>query len=386
MLRYFSLVWKNALRNRRRSLLTVLSLALSLCLLGLMLSIYYALYMSETPPAQALRLYTRNRVAITLPMPAFYLQRIIATSGVREAMPWQWYGGTYKDQRDTRNFFPRFGIDPKKVFTIFAEMSIPEDQKKAFQNDRRGCIVSRALADRLGFKLGDRISLIGDIYPGTLEVFVRGIYTSELGDESLYFHWEYVRESLPAARKDLLSSIGILADSPGSVPRIMEAVDGQFRNSTVQTRTETERAFALGFLNMMGNIKAILFSICSAVIFTIMLVSANTMAMSVRERVREVGILKTLGFRPGAILGIIVSEAMVIAAVGGLIGFVLANGLCFIVRQGPAFNSAIRTLTVPPPVMITMLLTAVTIALVSSFVPAWSAARIDILQALRHND
>src|SRR5262245_36812817 len=118
MLRYFSLVWKNALRNRRRSLLTVLSLALSLCLLGLMLSIYYAVYMSETPPAQALRLNTRNRVSITLPMPAFYLQRVIAIPGVREAMPYQWFGGTYKDQRDSANFFPRFGIDPQKLFTI----------------------------------------------------------------------------------------------------------------------------------------------------------------------------------------------------------------------------------------------------------------------------
>lgn len=351
-----------------------------------MLSIYYALYLSDTPPSQALRITTRNRVSITLPMPAFYLDRILKTPGVSEAMPWQWYGGTYKDARDTKNFFPRFGIDPQKIFRIFSEMQLSEAERKAFQEDRRGCIVGKEVSDRLALRVGDRITLVGDIYPGTLEVFVRGIYTSELGSESMYFHWEYLRESLPAARKDMLSAISMLADSPESVPRVMESIDTQFRNSTVQTRTETERAFALGFLNQLGNIKAILFAICSAVIFTVMLVSANTMAMSVRERIREVGILKTLGFKPRAILGIILSEAMVIAAIGGAVGFGLANALCFIIRQGPAFNSQISTLTVPPPIMGVMLLVSVSIALVSSFVPAWSASRINILEALKYTD
>lgn len=384
--RYLSLVWKNTLRNRRRSLLTITSMALSLCLLGIMMAIYFALYLSDTPPAQALRITTRNRVAITLPMPAFYLQRILQTPGVKDAMPWQWFGGTYKDARDANNFFARFGIDPQKLFIIQSEIEISSEEKKAFQADRRGCIVGRDLAKKHGFKVGDRITLVGDIYPMNLELFVRGIYHSELGSDSLYFQWEYVREALTGARKDLLSAISILADSPESVPRIINAIDDQFRNSTVQTRTETERAFALGFLSMMGNVKAILLSVCAAVTFTIMLVSANTMAMSVRERVREIGILKTLGFKPRLILGIILSEAVLIALLGGAVGHALASALCFMVRQGPAFSSQIKTLSIQPPVVAAMFLCAVTIALLSSLLPAYSASRVNILDALKHTN
>lgn len=384
--RYLSLVWKNTLRNRRRSILTITSMALSLCLLGLMMAIYFALYLSDTPPAQALRMATRNRVSITLPMPGFYLDRVLRTPGVREAMPWQWYGGTYKDARDPNNFFARFGVDAKKLFTIFAEMRLPEDQKKEFQSDRRGCIVGKSLAQTHGFKIGDRITLVGDIYPMNLEMSVRGIYDSDGNEDTLFFHWEYVREALPERRKDQLSAISILADAPESVPRIITAVDDQFRNSTTQTRTETERAFGLGFLNMLGNIKAILLAICSAVIFTVMLVSANTMAMSVRERVREIGILKTLGFKPRAILGIVLSEAMLIAVLGGAVALLLASGLCYVIRQGPAFNPQIKTLSIQPPVIMAMFFAAVSIAVLSSFLPAWTASRVHILDALRQTD
>lgn len=351
-----------------------------------MMAIYYAIYLSDTPPAQALRLASRNRVAITLPMPAFYLQRILKTPGVKEAMEWQWYGGQYKDERDPNNFFARMGVDANKLFVIFPEMEIPDEQKKAFIADRRGCIIGKSISEKHNLKIGDRITLVGDIYPGNLEMNIKGIFDSPLGSDTLFFHWDMLREGLPERRKDLLSSISILVDSPDAVSRVATAIDDQFRNSTVQTRTETERAFALGFLNMLGNIKAILFSVCGAVTFTIMLVSANTMAMSVRERVREIGILKTLGYKPRAILSIILSEAVLIALFGTAVGYVLAQGLCAMVRQGPAFSSQIKTLSVQPAVLMAMIASAVIIALASSLVPAWSASRIHILDALRQTD
>src|SRR5262249_11084198 len=154
-------VWKNALRNKRRSLLTVFSMALSLCLLGLMLSMYYALYLSETPPAQALRIATRNRISVVQPLPAFYMTRIAQVPGVKNVMPSQWYGGTYKDARDPKNFFARMGIDAKGLFINYSEMQLPEDQKQAFINDRRGALAGKTLAERFGWKIGDRINFTG---------------------------------------------------------------------------------------------------------------------------------------------------------------------------------------------------------------------------------
>ncbi len=268
-----------------------------------------------------------------------------------------------------------------------AAQAIWNSAKQAFQADRRGALVGRVLAERFGWKLGDRISFVGDIFPGTLELFVRGIYDSELGAESLYFNWEVVREGLSPARKDMISSVSILAESPAAVPRIIETVDDMFRNATVQTRTETERAFALGFVNSLGNIKLILLSVCGAVTFTIMLVAANTMAMSIRERTREIGILKTLGFRPGLILFLILGEAVMLACMGGGVGHLFVTGLVVMIRENaPAVSSQIRTLTVPWPVIGVMFGTSILIALASSVLPAYSASRINILEALRRTD
>ncbi|MBI3209612.1 MAG: ABC transporter permease [Candidatus Solibacter usitatus] len=386
MLRFFPLVWKNTLRNPRRTVLTVSSLALSLCLLGLMMAIYYAFYVSETPPAQALRLLSRNRVSLTMSFPSFYMDRIRKTPGVKDAMPWQWFGGTYKDARDPKNFFPRFGVDPKKLFVIYPEIKLPEDQKATFLADRLGCIVGRPLAQTLGLHVGDRLTLMGDIYPMNLELTVRGIYDNELGAETMFFHWDYVREALPAARKDVLSTISILAESPETVARTTSAIDEQFRNATIQMRTETERAFGLAFLGMLGNVKLILLSICAAVTFTIMLVAGNTMAMSVRERVREIGILKTLGFRRGQILSLILGEAAVLSILGSCVGGLLASGLCTLIRGGPALNNQIKTLSLQAPVVAAIFAAGLGIALTSSLFPAWRASQVTILEGLRANE
>jgi putative ABC transport system permease protein len=384
MLRYFPIVLKNSLRNRRRSLLTISSLALSLCLLGIMAAMYFVVYLGEAPPAQALRLIARNRVSLGMPMPAYYIDRIRPIPGVKEAMEWQWFGGVYKDARDPQNFFARFGIDPKKVFTIFSEFEVPDDQKKAFMADRNAAMVGRVLAERLGFKLGDRITIKGDIYPTDLDLTVKAIYDDPESAEVFFFHWAYVREGLPAARKDMVGTVSILADSPEAVPRIAQAIDEMFRNSPQQTRTESERAFGLGFLKSLGNIKLFLMAVCGAVTFTILLVTANTMAMSVRERVKEVGIMKTLGFRNGTILGLVVGEAVLISLVGGLVGYLLSSMACAAMRQSPFMFGAMRNLAVTPTIGGLLLSASVVIALVSSFIPAWNASRTTILDAMRY--
>jgi len=383
-MKYLSLIFKNSWRNRRRSLLTVLSIAASLCLLGLVGALYAALYLSEASPAQALRLVTRNRISLTQPLPFFYREKIRAVPGVKALTVSQWFGGVYKDARDFKNFFARFGVEPKVFFEIYPEAKLPEEQKQAWLQERRACLVGRTLVERFGWKLGDRITLKGDIFPVDLELTIRGIFDWAENDESLYFNIDYLYEGLSAGRRDTAGTFTILAESKESVPRIAREVDELFRNATAQTRTESEQAFALSFVSFLGNVKLFLLAVCGAVTFTILLVSANTISMSVRERVKEVGVLKTLGFTREAILGLLIGEAALISLIGGAIGLLLSSGLCYLVRQGPAFLQQTKTLSLQPGVAVACLILAMLIGVVSALVPAWQAARTSIIDALKY--
>jgi putative ABC transport system permease protein len=387
MFRFLPLMFKNTMRNRRRSVLTIGSVAVSLCILGVLMAMYHALFMADPTPSQALRLVVRHRVSLTVSMPASYEQKIQQVPGVKDLMIWDWFGGTYKDSRDPKNFFARFGTEPDKVFLVHPEYQIPEDEKQAFLHQRTGFIVSSALAKKMGFKLGDRITLLGDIYPVNLELTLVGIFVDPDDGEVLYYNRQYLREALGAgnARADMLGAFQILANSADDVPRIAKTVDAMFDNAPAPTRTESESAFALSFVGMLGNIKVFLMAICSAVAFTILLVTANTISMSVRERIREVGIMKTLGYTPDAILGIILGESAVISLIGGAIGCAMAAFLCLGVRSSPAGNFAqgLKLLSLTPPVALLCLGIALLIGVVSSLVPAWGASRTSILESLR---
>ncbi|MDQ2773953.1 MAG: FtsX-like permease family protein [Acidobacteriota bacterium] len=386
MFRYFSLAYKNSVRNKRRSILTISSIAVSLCLLGVLVAIYHALYFSEATPGQALRLIVRHKVSLAQAFPSAYEQKIRRVPGVVEVSPWNWYGGTYKDNRDQKNFFARFGVDPAAFLRIRTQMEMPDDQRRAFINERTACVISRNLADNLNLKIGDRVTLIGDIYPGKLELVVRGIFEDPDAQSSLFFNIDYLRESLPLARRGFDSTVAVLADSPEDVPRIARAIDGMFAESSPPTKTESEQQFTLSFVSFLGNVKLFLLSICGAVTFTILLVSGNTMAMSVRERIKEVGILKTLGFTNGAILGIIMGEALTISLIGGVIGVLLASLLCGGVgRAGQAMVAQLHGLSLTPATMLICLGIAAFIGLVSAFIPAWNAARTKILDSLKYS-
>lgn len=386
MFRYLPLIAKNCWRNRRRTILTIVSVGVSMCLLGVITSIYHAFYMSDPTPEQALRLVARNKISLTQPIPQFYEARIKQVPGVRDVMISQWFGGVYKDARDPKNFFARFAIEPEKLLTIYGEITMPADQMRAFEHDRTGCVIGRDLATKFNFHLGDRITIVGDIFPGNYEFTVRGIFDSPRRSEVLYFNREYLEQTLPESRRGNVGTFNILIDRPENATRIAEAIDDGFHNSPVQTKTESEQAFALSFVAFLGNVKAFLLSVSAAVMFTILLVSANTMAMSVRERVREVGVLKTLGFTPGAILSLILGEACAISVTGGLIGFAISTGLTTAIRKSP-FG-----VFIPPvpgfegSVALACVLTAGFIGVLSSLVPAWGASRTPIVQALRSTD
>jgi putative ABC transport system permease protein len=298
----------------------------------------------------------------------------------------QWFGGVYKDPRDPQNFFARFGTEPDKILVVRSEIRMPEDQKQAFLHERTACMIGRPLAEKLKLHLGDKIFVQGDIFPVNLEFTLRAIYDAPENNEALYFNLEYLEQALGAAKWGEIGTFYVLADSPESVPHIAKAIDDQFHNSPVQTNTESERAFELSFVSFLGNVKVILLSICAAVTFTILLVSANTLAMSVRERVREVGVLKTLGFTRGTILGLILGEAVAISIVGGAVGVLLASALCGVVRMGPAFMDELKHLTIRPPVALVCLAVAAAIGLISALIPAWNASRTPIVEALRSTE
>jgi len=388
MFRHLPLIFKNSLRNRRRSLLTIVSIAASLCLLGLILALYYSFYLMDATPDQALRLITRNRVSLANPLSLSYLPQIKQVPGVKEAMIFQWFGGTYKDARDPANFFGRFAVEGEKLAIVNPEYKMPEEERQAFLKEQSACIVGRKTASRHNLKIGDRIQIDGDIFPVKLDLVIRGIFESGIDSETLFFHYKYLNESFPTQPefRDVVSTFNIRLERPEDAAAVSKAIDDKFRNAPLQTKTETEQAFGLSFLAFLGNVKLILLSICAAVTFTILLVSGNTMAMAVRERVREVGVLKTLGYTNGIVLLVLVGEAVLISLIGGAIGVLLASGLCALLRTLPSTFANMSQITVPPSVALLCLLIAVTIGVVSSIIPAWGASRRSIVEALKFTD
>ena len=386
MLRYLPLVLKNCWRNRRRTILTVASIGISMCLLGVMIAMFHAFYLSNPTPAQALRLVTRNRVSFTVFIPRGYQAQIEHVPGVESISVANWFGGVYKDDRDPKNNFARFAVEPEKLFRIFGEYSIPEDQRKAFERERTACVVGRDLANIFHFQVGDRINISGTVFPGNYEFTVRGIFDSPRSSQIMYFNNEYLEQTLNEGRRGNVIMYYILIDNPANSARIAKAIDALFANSTAQTKTESAQAFAVAFLALLGNIKMFLIGISAAVMFTILLVSANTMAMSVRERVREVGILKTLGFTPSSILGMILGEACAISIAGGAIGYLISTLLKRLVAKSPfgAYLPPIQAIELP--VALACIATAGAIGLISSLVPALNASRTSIVEALRSTD
>ena len=383
MFRYFSLAYKNVFRNKRRSILTISSIAVSLCLFGVLIAMYHALFLSQPTPGQALRLVVRHKVSLAQAIPFAYEAKVRQLPGVKEISVWNWFGGTYKDNRDQKNFFARLGVEPKAFLSIRTDMKMPDEQRRAFVTDRTGCIISQDLAESLKLKLGDRVVLKGDIYPYDLNMKVVGIFEDPDASQSLFFDWEYLRDLLPVGRRSLISTMAILVNTTDDSPKVAKAVDDMFAESPYPTKTESEGQFALSFVSFLGNIKLFLLIICAAVTFTILLVSGNTMAMSVRERIKEVGVLKTLGFNNEAILGIIVGEAICIALIGGAIGLLFASVLTVGVGKGAgSFMPQLRNLSITPFTALAAMGLAFVVGVVSSFIPAWNAAKTNILDSL----
>jgi len=314
-MKYAKLIFKNILRNKRRTLLTISSLVVSLFLI-ISLATILTEFDRGTNETSPLRLVSRHAVSLGFVIPMAHLQKIKTVPGVKEAMPFNWFGGIYKDER---NFFANFAVDARKMRDIIPELKMSDADWQAFINDRQGAMVGAKLVKLYGFTPGQRITLKSPIYNQSVEFIVRGVYTGS-DEKTLYFHQDYLNELLPDWAKDQASTFSILANTPEDVPRVGQAIDSLFANTDAPTKTESEREFALSFQTMMGGVKQFLYGIMAAITFSLLLVMGNTMAMTVRERTKEVGTLKAIGFQRGTITALFLGEALTLACIGAAIG------------------------------------------------------------------
>jgi len=381
-MKYLRLIIKNAGRNKRRTILTMLSVAIAVFLLATMRSVITTLDGISQPTGSESRLVVRRNTALTDAMPEAYEAKIRQVPGVVATTPANWFGGIYKEDRP-EFFIAQFYVDARTVFDVQSEWKISPEEQAAFQQERTAAICGKKLADKFKFKLGDVIELKGTIFPVDPRLTLRGIYTAETAgqENALYFHRAYVEEAL--GRTGWVGTYRIRIDSPSNAARVMDAIDQMFANSSAPTKTETEAAFSASFVSMLGNVKGLITAIGLVVVFTISLIAANSMAMTARERVTEVAVMKALGFRPSIVMSIMLSESVLIALVGGVIGALGAKLLYSYTDLEAGGFPFLQNFKVSPATVALSLGLSLLIGFVSGGVPAFNAARIRIVDGLR---
>src|SRR5271163_79251 len=373
---------RNTFRNKRRSVLTLISISFSLLLLTLMICIWRSFYVDQVAPEASRRVITRDRVSLAFFLPAFYRDKIRGIQGVTAVAPITWFGGRYIDDRP-ENFFAQLATDPDEYLKVASDKIVPPDEVKVWQRDRAGALVDVTLANKYGWKIGDKITLLGTIFQVNPELTIRGIYHRDPPQNALYFNAKYLEESVPWF-KGQAGWYSTQIGSADDVARVSSEIDAMFRNSPLQTKTESEKAFQLGFIASLGNIKAFILGICGAVVFTIMLVSANTMAMSVRGRTREVAVLKTLGFTRKRVLSMFVGESVALSVAGGALGILGAIPVIWFLTRGFVALGVPLSMKINAPAAGLSLLVALILGLVSGYLPAHNASRMNIVDGLRH--
>jgi putative ABC transport system permease protein len=378
MTKYLVMLWANLRRKKLRTLLTIGSFAVALFLFGI-LSVVRGAFQQGVDIAGTDRLVIINKVAIIQPLPLSYKARLEQIPGVQQVTFANWFGGYYQDER---NFFANFAINTDSYRSVYTEFLMPDEQWKAFVEDREGCVIGEGLAERFGWKVGDRIPLKGTIFPGTWEFNVRAIYKGKrLQDDvnSLWFHWEYLEERREY-EKGLVGWYTLRVDNPDNSVHIARTIDETFANSPYETKTETEKAFAASWVKQMGNIEFLILSIGSVVFFTLLLVTGNTMAIAVRERVREMAVLKAIGYSDVSLMLLVLVESLVIAALGGGAGLVLAK--LFTLRGDPTGGLLPFFYLQQDSILLGIALSLV-IGTISALTPAVSAMRLRVVDALR---
>lgn len=380
-MKWAELVLKNLLRNPRRTLLTVVSMAVSILLLTTLFGAYR--FMSGPPRLDRSHLVLMVRPATSgaLPLPVSYGDQIAVLPGVAAVTAFNWVTAEYGAEDAQLN---GFACDPAVILRVFSSWQLSPEETRAFIAERTALIVAERTATRFGWRLGQRITLrpLGGLPP--LELVLRGIYRSDAMNSQLAFHWEYWNEI--QRRRDTAMGFWVLASNPEVLTGVIEGIDAMFRNSPVQTKTETLKQVVLNFLGLLGNVKLMLLIISCAVVFAILLIVANTMAMTIRERTAEIGVLRALGFRQRHVLGLLTAESLSITLAGSLAGSLGAMGV-FHAAESLKIGGAMPVgLEFDVPAGGFILAVAVGVSLLSTFLPANHAARLNIAAALRHTE
>jgi len=377
-MKYLHLVLTNLFRKKTRTALTAGSFAVALFLFGI-LAVVDGAFRQGVDVAGVDRLVVLNRVSIIQPLPLAYRDRLARIPGVTQVTFANWFGGVYQDER---NFFPQFAIDRESYRQMFPEFVVRDDQWQAFLADREGAIVGESLAERFKWKVGDRVPIKGTIFPGNWEFNIRGIYRGQrVQDDTtqFWFRWDYLDER-KSFSKGLVGWYTVRIANPDDAVRLVKTIDEQFTNSPAETKTDTEKAFAASFVKQMGNIQLLIMSIGSVVFFTLLLVTGNTMAIAVRERTRELAVLKAVGFSNGFVLALVIAETMVVAAIGGGIGLGLAK--LFTLRGDPT-GGLLPFFYLSPDAIALGLGLALAVGVLAGILPAFAASRLRVVDALR---
>jgi putative ABC transport system permease protein len=380
-MKFRGLIFANLFRKKVRLALTIGSFAVALFLFAF-LGVVRDAFSRGASVAGADRLVTINRTSIINTIPLSYRDQILRIPGVKYVTHNNWFGGTYKDER---NFFPQFVIDEQNQRQVFPEFVVPDDQWSAFLKDREGAIVGARTMERFHWKIGDRIPIITTIWGGgSWEFNIVGVYHGKQAQDDetqFWLRWSYFEERVPERIKGQVGWYVLRVNDPDQAPRIAKAIDDEFANSPYETRTETESAFAAGWVKQFGNIQFLIVSIGAVVFFTLLLVTGNTMAISVRERTSELAVLKAIGFSDRSILLLVVGESLVIALVGGLLGLLLAAAAVPVIAKG--LSGMVPQLLLSPTLLVFGLVTALAVGMISGILPGIGAMRMRVVNALR---
>ena len=379
---FWKLLYRNAFRHKLRALLTVVGVAVAVLAFGLLSTLVDAWY-AGVSAAAANRLVIRHAISLTFSLPIAYMEKIRAVDGVQAVSHMTWFGGVYIDRK---NFFANFAVEPRSFLDLYPEFVLPEDQRSAFLKDRRGCVAGRGLAERFGWKVGDTVPLQGTIYPGDWPMTLRGVYQGRdksTDENQLFFHWDYLNERLKERFPRRANQAGIFViviAHAEEAPAVAGAVDAVFKNSLAETLTETERAFQLGFVTMSEAILAAIRLVSLIIIGIIMAVVANTMIMSVRERMHEFAVFKTLGYGAFHLAGLILGESLVICAAGGALG--IAGTFPALRILAGYVGNIFPVLDITPATLGLDVLAAVLVALVAAAFPIRKVIAVRIVDAL----